>query len=366
MRTSDRLVVARSSEQPTCTRRELFRTGAAVGLAAVARPWRAAAAPQSGRIVYATWGGSWEEALRKAWLDPFTRRTGIDTVTVAGPDYGKIRAMVKAGRAEWDVAEVLGDFPIIGVREGLLEPIDWSIVKRSNIGSPEMATDYSVPQLLFANALVYNTKRFARPNHPKSWVEAWDVQRFPGKRAFDSKANGCTLEAALLADGAPADQLYPLDVDRALRSLDRIRDRIIWYDTGAQQLQYWKDEQAVLGLGWAGRVTVAREQGAPVDIEYNQSFLECSSMIIPKGAPNKNLAMQLLAYTVTADAQAAVCNAMPFGPVNPEAFKLISPPRAVLLAGGPQMRGKFIEIDQRWWADNRDSVQEKLNAWRVR
>jgi putative spermidine/putrescine transport system substrate-binding protein len=352
------------SESGTVTRRQFLRTTTLAGALAAAAPLAAYAS--SGRVVYATWGGSWEEALRKAWLDPFTRKAGIDTVTVTGPDYGKIRAMVKAGKTEWDVAEVLPDFPIVGGREGLLEPIDWSIIKRSNIGSPEMATDVSVPQMIWARVLVYNTKKFSAANHPRNWAEAWDVKRFPGKRAFNTNPNGSTLEAALLADGMPPDKLYPLDVDRALRSLGRIRDHIIWYDTGAKQVQYWKDEQAVLGVGWDGRVIVAKEQGAPVDIEYNQSFLDWSSMVIPKGAPNKDRAMQFLAFALTAEAQAAASNAMPYGPVNPEAFKLISAARASILSGGPQMQGKSIVVNEAWWADNTERVQEKLQAWRVR
>src|SRR5215475_13293844 len=77
---------------------------------------RSAAAQDAGRIVYATWGGTWEDAMRKAWFDPFTAQTGIKVDTVEGPDYGKIRAMVEAGSTEWDVAEVLPDFQTIGRR----------------------------------------------------------------------------------------------------------------------------------------------------------------------------------------------------------------------------------------------------------
>jgi putative spermidine/putrescine transport system substrate-binding protein len=362
------------SDRRVHTRRVFLRTAALTGFSLAGARFLykhsnemvAARAAGEKRIVYATWGGSWEAALRKGWLDPFTKKTGTEIVTVQGPDYGKLRAMVKAGNVEWDVAEVLPDFPPIGQREGLLEPIDWDVVKKSNIGVQNMATSFSVPQLVWARVLTYNTNRFTTSKHPGNWGEVWDVKRFPGKRAFNSSANGSTLEAALLADGVAAGQLYPLDIDRALKSLDRIRDDIIWYDTGAQQVQYWKDQQAVTGVGWDGRVLLAKEQGAPVNIEYNQSFLDWSAMVIPKGAPHKDLAMQFLAYTATAEAQADVCKVITYGPMNPKAFELLSPERARILSGGPQMRGKDIPVDEAWWSQNTDRVQEKLNAWRLR
>jgi putative spermidine/putrescine transport system substrate-binding protein len=318
-----------------------------------------------GRIVYATWGGSWEEAIRKAWFDPFTEQTGIEVVTVTGPDYGKLRAMVEAGNTEWDVAEVNPDFQTIGRRENLLETLSPNLIPAEDATDPKILDDTSVPQVSWALVLTYNTNAFPTGEHPKDWAEMWDVERFPGKRAFDSTVNNGTLEAALLADGVAADQLYPIDVPRALESLSRLRDHIIWYDTGAQQVQYWKDEQAVLGVGWDGRVIVAKEEGAPIDIEYNQSFLTYTVMVIPKGAPNKALAEQFLAYSFTPEAQAAAAIAMPYGPLNKKAFDLIPPERAEVLSGGPQMEGKSILVDQQWWADNLEQVQEEFTAWRL-
>ncbi len=58
---------------------------------------------------------------------------------------------------------------------------------------------------------------------------------FPGPRTLaDQKAGGAELEFALLADGVPKDKLYPIDVQRALKSLDRIKKNVVkWWDTGA-------------------------------------------------------------------------------------------------------------------------------------
>ncbi|MDR0809007.1 MAG: twin-arginine translocation signal domain-containing protein, partial [Gemmobacter sp.] len=65
------------------TRRNLLSRGAAAAGAALAAPYyiRPASAQSGGRVIYATWGGSWEEAIRKAWVEPVTAATGLEVVT---------------------------------------------------------------------------------------------------------------------------------------------------------------------------------------------------------------------------------------------------------------------------------------------
>ena len=50
------------------TRRTLLKAAAA-SLVAAPLPLRLARAAE-GEVVYATWGGSWADAMRKAWFEP--------------------------------------------------------------------------------------------------------------------------------------------------------------------------------------------------------------------------------------------------------------------------------------------------------
>src|SRR2546425_227843 len=70
--------------------------------------------------------------------------------------------------------------------------------------------------------LTYSTKAYAQGRAPLSWPDFWDAKKFPGPRGYYN-APTYSLEFALIADGAPKDKLYPLDVPRALKSLDRIK-----------------------------------------------------------------------------------------------------------------------------------------------
>lgn len=320
---------------------------------------------QSKEVVFATWGGSWEQAIRKAWFEPFAEKTGIRVRTITGPDYGKIRAMVRAGKTEWDVVEVNPDFQWVGPREGLVEKLDFSIIPTDHLIKGEnLLTDYSVPEAFWSRVITYNTKKFPSGSHPKNFAEFWDVKKFPGKRVMYAKANGGTLEAALLADGVPADKLYPLDVDRALKSLDKIKDHIIWYDTNAQAVQYMQDEQGALALMADGRAKAIMDR-SPIAIEYNQSQLTWTSFMMPKGAPNKENGMKLIAHMTSVEGQVAIGKEYTYGLVAPKAYEMLPPGRAEQLTNGPQQQGKTVLMNEKWWGENLEKTQEKMNAWRL-
>lgn len=355
------------SKASGATRRTVLK-GAAMGgaLAAMGPFVHGARAQASKRVVFATWGGSWEKAMREAWFDPFTKKTGIEVVTVGGNSYAKVRAMVEAGKTEWDVVEVNPDFQWIGKKDNLVEPLDFKIINTSDIMKmPGLVTDVSVPQVIWSKVMFYNTKAFSAENHPKNWAEVWDVKKYPGKRTFGQRTSSAALEAAVLADGVPMDKLFPLDVDRALKSLAKIRDHILWYDTNAQGEQYMTDGQAVLGLVPDGRALSAKKNGAPIDIEYNQSLMSWASMVIPRGAPNREGAMQLLAYCVSPEGQYNMGMAYTYGPIVQKAYEKIPKDRAATLSGGPQQQGKYVMTDEQWWGENKDQVTEKFNQWRL-
>ncbi|WP_170984322.1 ABC transporter substrate-binding protein [Rhodoligotrophos defluvii] len=333
---------------------------AGIGLPAI-RPSRA----QAGRVVYATWGGSWEAAIKKAWFAPFTKATGIEVVAVQDNTYGKFQSMVESGSTEWDVVETNPDFQYIGAERGLLEPLDFSIIDKSKIMSGDgFVTEYSVPQVLWSRLMAYNTKALNN-KVPEDYKALFDLEGFPGKRAFYTNPNSGALEAALLADGVAPDKLYPLDIDRALDKWSEIRDHIIFYETNAQAQQYISDGQAALSMMPDGRALAAVKDGSPVAIQYNQSILTWSSMVVPKGAKNRENAMKFLAFALSPEGQAAIANEYTYGPVVPDAFKFISPERAKILSGGPQQQGKYIMANEKWWAENLEKASERLTEWRL-
>lgn len=326
----------------------------------------ASAAQGETEVIYSSWGGTWADEITKAWFDPFTKATGI-TVTVTGPpDYGTIEAMVSANTTQWDIAEVDPDFPYIGAEKGILEPIDWSVVKKSNFlptTNSELYTNYSVPQSLWSLVITYRTDKFGGKK-PTTWADVWDTETFPGKRTFDaSTLSDGVFEAALLADGVAPGDLYPLDIDRALDQFDKIKGDILWFTSGSQMLQYFQTGEAVIGTGWDGRIAVLESQKTPVSFTYNQALGQWANFVVPKGAPHPHSAMLLLNYMTEAAPQARMSLASHYGPVNPKALALIPASFQNTLSGTPAHDKLSVSINWKWWAANYDSVNEQFTSW---
>lgn len=338
-----------------------FLTGMAAAGAAAMAP--AAAWGADDRLVFANYGGSWEQAMRKAWMDPFTKETGIQVVSASGNTLGRMQAMVEAGKVEWDLVEGTPDLASVGIQKGLLEPLDFKVIDRSlMLDRPEFVSDYMVPGVILGRILVVNQKLGPVP---PEWPSLFDVARFPGKRAFWTKADSGLLEIALMADGVPADKLYPLDLPRAFKKLDTIKQDILWFETVTQSEQFMRDGQAVMGLLADGRAYNVKNSGGPVEILPEASILLWSVLVVPKGAPNKQAAMKFLSYIYTVKAQVAIAMEYNYGPIMQKAIEQLPPERVALISGGPSTKGKGVFLNSAWWNENLERVTEQFLNWRL-
>ena len=93
----------------------------------------AAPAFAEGDVVFASWGGSFQDALRSAMLDPASKALNVTVKEDTTNGIQDVRAQSTAGAVAWDVTEQ--DLPSCETlsREGSLEPIDYSIVDTTGI-----------------------------------------------------------------------------------------------------------------------------------------------------------------------------------------------------------------------------------------
>lgn len=342
------------------SRRE-FLAGMAAAGAAAAAPSIALGA--NDRLVFANYGGSWEQAMRKAWIEPFTKKTGIQVISASGNTLGRLQAMVEANRVEWDLVEGTPELASIGARKGLLEPLDFKIIDRSlMLKRPEFLADHMVPGVILGRVLIVNKKLGVVP--PR-WSSLFDVARFPGKRTFWTKVDSGLLEIALLADGVAVDTLYPLDIPRAFKKLDTIKQHILWFETVTQSEQFMRDGQAVMGLLADGRAQSVKKNGAPVEILPEATILLWSVFVVPKGAPNKMAAMSFLSHVYTVNAQVAITLEYNYGPIMQKAMDQIPADRLELISGGPATKGKGVFLNTAWWDQNLERVTEQFLKWRL-
>src|SRR5438128_4903226 len=343
----------------------LARTAAALATASMPVVWprRVSAA---GKIVLRTIGGAYEEAVVKAIVEPFTKATGIEMVKVPAT-LGKLLAMFESGNIELDLVDA-GELGMISLsQKGALEKIDYKAWKLTNPEDVDAAVrrDDMVADLYFSSVLGYNTQTFPTGKHPRSWAEFWDLKKFPGPRMLADIASGAVdLEFALLADGVPKEKLYPIDVDRALKSLDRVRPGIRkFWDTGALSAQMLADKEVVLGSIWNGRLQAVADKGAPLAIEWNEAMLQTQYWAILKGAKNLENAQRFIEFACQPEIQASHAKHIPYGPTNRQAFKSIPADVAARLPSSPEQKAKAFLQNGKSWADNRAMVSERWSQW---
>ena len=310
---------------------------------------RAAAA----QMVMATGGGKLDDVYRQAIYTPWKEKTGTNIITT-GNEAGRLKAMVEQKRVEWDLMQGPAEGLVVYGRQGLFEPIDYSVVDRTKLLAGTAFETFVLTDFA-AYCIAWNTKNVTR-NPPKDWRELWAYEGRIGlwKRPFQ------TLEVALLADGVALKDLYPLNVDRAFASLDKVKKKLVWWNSGAQGAQLLLDGEIDAGAIWNGRVHDPKLAGAPVDFHFNQALLVSDAWGIPKGAPNKADAMRMLAFALTPTAQAAFSKAIPYAPVNPEALALLDDKtKASLPTAGPT--NVMLNVD--FWAENGPAIVERFNKW---
>lgn len=313
-------------------------------------------------LSFVSWGGTTQDAQKQAWAEPFSKASGIPVVQDGPTDYGKLKAMVESGNVQWDVVDVEADFALRAASEGLLEPLDFTQIQRDKL-DPRFVSDHGVGSFYFSFVLGFNQGKLGG-KAPQDWSALFDTKTYPGKRALYKWPSPGVLELALLADGVPADKLYPLDLDRAFKKLDSIKQDIVWWGGGAQSQQLLASGEASLGQFWNGRVYALQQDGAPVGVSWKQNLVMADFLVIPKGAKNKAAAMQFLANASSAKGQAEFANLTAYAPVNLDSIALLKPDLAPNL---PTAYAKDqITLDFAYWAKNGSAIATRWNEWLVK
>ncbi|MGB3148088.1 MAG: polyamine ABC transporter substrate-binding protein [Paracoccaceae bacterium] len=305
-------------------------------------------------VTVASWGGSYQEAQHNALFAPAAESTGMTVIEETYGGMSDVRLKVQAGAMTWDIVSSGSGSAARAAEEGLLETLDYSVIDVSNF-YPGLYTDTCVGSDVFSTVLAWNTATYGE-NGPQSWADFWDVEKFPGKRAYRSKVAGA-LEPALMADGVPAEEVYavlstPEGIERALNKIRELKPHIaVWWDSGAQHAQLMKDGEVDMTTGWNGRFDVAKKDGAQVAYTFNQALLDYDCFAIPKGAPNKDAAMKFLAEMSKPELQANLPTYITYGPTNKKAYEIgaISDELARAMPSHPDNAAMQLPVSLDWY-----------------
>lgn len=314
-------------------------------------------------------GGSYDEQRKDTVHEPFRKETGITVVPVAS-SAGKLVAMFQAGQLDIDVIETGDDILWLLEDAGALEPVDYGAFKYTAPEDIDQAfrRKFHVGSTVYADVLGFNTKACPAGSEPKSWAEFWDTARFPGPRSLaDMSAGVPNLEFALLADGVAPGAIYPIDVDRAFKSLSKIKASVPkFWTSGAVATQMLVDKEVHFSTIWSSRANNARLAGGPVAIQWNQNLVNVTAAGITRNARNLKAAKLYLDYSLSADVQTRLITVSKDIPVNRKAYPAIDRTLIDPDANLPWTASKGIVKDARWWAGNRQAVADVWSQWVIR
>jgi putative spermidine/putrescine transport system substrate-binding protein len=310
-------------------------------------------------ITYLGFGGTTDETMKKVWFEPFEQETGAKVVLESPTDYKKIQIQQQSNNVTYDLVD--GDAFITDPGCGK----DWETIDVPNIDSAlsqyKPQSDCTAPDYVYSYVIAYSPEKF--PNGgPQTCEDFFDTEKFPGKRQLWSYYYGSAPECAAVAAGADVKNPYPLDQDAVTSQLESIKDDITLFDTSQQAIDAMNNNDAVMGIYTTRMILAANEAGANWKIAEGWSSTGSGTFAIPKGAPNKEGAQQLLDFIMDPENNPKFAEALPaYGSVTkaeaPKSAASLETP--FLASGSKEILQAGSLIDWAWWAENDKAFSQK-------
>ena len=335
-------------------------------------------------LVVVSWGGAYTKSQQKAYSNPFMKNnSGIKIVNDDSSSEGasKLRAQAEAGKVTWDVVDVLPDTAIALCDEGLAIEInpEKDLAKGANgVSAKEdfgaaLVSPCFIPEIVYSTTIGYRTDKVGG-TPPSTISDVFDTKKYPGKRALQKSPSG-NLEWALVADGVAIKDVYTMlgtdeGVKRAFKKLDTIKKDVVWWTKGAQPGQLLADGEVVMASAYNGRLFSAIvENKQPVGMMWDAQVFELDGYIIPKGAPHMKEAMAYVKFATDTKRQADQAKYISYGPARASSAALVGKHAELGIDMGPHMptapanSKNVIYKDINFWADHKDELAEKFEAW---
>jgi putative spermidine/putrescine transport system substrate-binding protein len=320
------------------------------------------ASPAAQEIVTATFGGALGEAEKAAYYDPWVAQGGKIKQLETEASLAAVRLQVQSGKVLWDIVELAGPDMLAGGADGTLMKLDYTAIDKS-VCVPDAAQEYGLDSNHYTEGIGYLTKNFKTP---PTWADFWNTTKYPGRRSMEKYIQDGTLEYAQLGAGVPKESLYPLDVDAALASLDKLGDNVVFVDSLAQASQLLIAGDVLMTQTAAGRMLALQKAG--LEVGYNPVGQNGGSYFcIPTGAPHAAEAMKFLAF-MASDEQGSTTMANMTGYAGPNAAgnEAATGIGAALLYTNPEVAALGFPVDLTWWTpENTEMATTKFNAWLV-
>ena len=332
-----------------------------------------------------SWGGAYSASQQNAYHTPYSEMTGVKIINdeSSAEAVAKLRAMNEAGNVTWDVVDVVAADAIRLCDEGLALEIDADTqladapdgTKASEDFGDLLVSDCFIPQIVYSTTFGYRTD-LVGDTAPTSVCAVFDTEAYPGKRALEKRPIN-NMEWALLCDGVAKGDVYDVlataeGQQKALDKLATIKDDVIWWSAGADTPQLLADGEVVMGSTYNGRLFAAiEEQKQPIAMLWDAQVFDLDGWIIPAGLSPEREARALDYIKFATDTQRLADQAkyISYGPARLSSAPLVGKHDTLGIDMAPHMptdpnnaKNTFL-YNYEFWADYRDDIDAKFQAW---
>jgi putative spermidine/putrescine transport system substrate-binding protein len=364
---------------------KLTKTLLATSALTVAAGIASADGHMASEMTIVSWGGAYSNSQQQAYHNPYMEKTGVKIINdeSSAEAVSKLRAMNEAGNITWDVVDVVAADALRLCDEGLAMEIDPDeMLAPAPDGTPAsedfgdlLVGDCFIPQIVYSTTVGYRTDMVG-DTPPTSICALFDTETYPGKRALEKRPIN-NMEWALLCDGVAKDEVYDVletaeGQQQALDKLNTIKDDVIWWSAGADTPQLLADGEIVMGSTYNGRLfSVIEEQKQPVGMLWDAQVFDLDGWIIPAGLSDERKARALDYVYFATDTQrlADQSKYISYGPARASSAPLVGKHAELGINMAPHMptdpenaKNTFL-YNYEFWADYRDDIDAKFQAW---
>jgi len=334
-----------------------------------------------------SWGGAYQSSQQKAYSEPYTEMNGT-TFTwdeSSSQAVARLRAMAEANNLTWDLVDVEAADAIRLCDEGLAMPVDHDTLLAPGDDGSTPTEDFGdmivsecfIPQIVFSTTFGYRTDMVPDGvEPPSSACDVFDLETYPGKRALNRQPIA-NMEWALLCDGVAYEDVYDLletdeGVARAFAKLGTIKEETIWWTASSEPPQLLADGEIFMGSAYNGRLFSAiEEQGQPIGMAWEWQMFDLDGWVIPEGLAPERLArvQDFVKFATDTQRLADQAKYISYGPARASSAPLVSTHAELGIEMGPHMptdpaNSEYTFVNNyAWWADNRDDLDAKFQAW---
>ncbi len=335
-----------------------------------------------------SWGGAYQASQQKAYAEPYMENNPEVSIVwdeSSNEAVAKLRAMNEAGNITWDLVDVVASDAMRLCDEGLAMEIDHDEAlaaapdgtKASDDFGDLIVSDCFIPQIVYSTTFGYRTDMVPEgAEAPNDICDVWDTETYPGKRSLEKRPIN-NMEWALLCDGVAKDKVYDVlatdeGQQRALDKLDEIKDDVIWWSAGADTPQLLADGEVFMGSTYNGRLFSAIvEQDQPIAMMWDAQVFDLDGWIVPAGLPKDRLArvMDFLNFATDTQRLADQAKYISYGPARESSAPLVGKHADLGIDMAPHMptdpnnaKNTFL-YNYEFWADYRDDIDAKFQAW---